>query len=84
MILYLICKFRILFWIYANKSYTLDYSTNFPSTYNIFTAETAIKFELRESDILNKIGIAVLNNYYVFLGWIKKKDINFRLISSLN
>jgi hypothetical protein len=59
----------------ADRSYTLDYSTNFPSSYSTPIAETAIKFELRESNTLNKIGVAVFNYYDVFLNWIKKEDI---------
>jgi hypothetical protein len=60
----------------ADRSYTPDCPTNFPGAHSTPTPETAVKFELRESDTLNETGIAVLNHHDVFLGWIKKEDIH--------
>jgi hypothetical protein len=49
-----------------------------------FITPTTFSFELRESDTLNKTGIAILNYNDVFLGWIKKEDIHKLPVNKLS
>jgi hypothetical protein len=57
MILHLICEFRTLSRTYTVRSYASHCPTNFPGAHSTPTAETAVIFELRESDTLNETGM---------------------------
>lgn len=67
----------------TNRLYVLDCPNNFPGAHTAPTAETAVKFDLRKSDILDETGIAILNHHNAFLGWIKKEDIQHVQINKL-